>query len=110
MADIDKIEEEMDEKEIAEAAANDPLWYSGEGDLLDTAEGRAKFCKLSKTSIYRKRDPMFPADWIEVYVVQGESLLIRKRCKADKSLVECIEYDAEGEQTNKFFDQYVRFI
>lgn len=82
----------------------DELWYDGEGDLLDTAEGRAKFCRLSKTSVFNKPDPEMFNSLIWVYNVQGESLVVKKRSRADPKLYECIEYDAAGSEVQKFYD------
>ncbi len=103
-------EDEFDAKITANEAGDtfyakkDELWYDGDGDLLDTAEGRAKFCRLNETSIFRKDDPDMYNDFIWVYNVRGESLVIKKRSRADNTLYECIEYDADGTQTNRFFD------
>ena len=33
---------------------SDELFYTGPGDLLDTAEGRAKFCRINETTVFRK--------------------------------------------------------
>jgi len=86
------------------------LWYDGEGDLLDTAEGRANFCRLNKSSIYRKPDPASYGDFITVFAVQNQSLVIKKRCQADPTLFELKEYDAEGNETNKFYEPYERSL
>jgi hypothetical protein len=82
----------------------DKLWYDGEGDLLDTAEGRAKFCRLAETSIFSKPDPAFFNSSIWVYNVQGESLVIKKRSTVDPTLYECVEYNADGGEIQKFYD------
>lgn len=82
----------------------DKLWYDGEGDLLDTAEGRAKFCRLAESSIYSKPDPEMFNSSIWVYNVQGQSLVIKKLSRVDQSLYECVEYDAQGAEVQKFFD------
>lgn len=37
---------------------HEELFYTGEGDLLDTAEGRAKFCRLNETTVFRKKIPV----------------------------------------------------
>ncbi len=84
----------------------DELWYDGEGDLLDTAEGRAKFCRLNETSIFRKDDPDMWNSKIWVYNIQNQGLTVKKRSRADTTLFECIEYDADGKEINKFFDPY----
>jgi len=84
----------------------DELWYDGEGDLLDTEEGRAKFCRLNESSIYRKEDPNTYNDHIWVFNVKNVSMTIKKRSQVDPSLYECREYDADGKEINKFFDPY----
>ena len=43
--DVLKVSEENWE-EFKKEACKDELFYRGEGDLLDTAEGRSKFCRL----------------------------------------------------------------
>ena len=50
--DILKVSEE-DWEEFKKEACKDELFYRGEGDLLDTAEGRSKFCRLNETSVFR---------------------------------------------------------
>ncbi len=82
----------------------DKLWYDGDGDLLDTAEGRSKFCRLSETSIFNKPDPEAWNSSIWVYNVQGVSLVIKKRSRVDPKLYECVEYDADGNEVQKFYD------
>lgn len=37
---------------------HEELFYTGEGDLLDTAEGRAKFCRLNETTVSEKKIPV----------------------------------------------------
>ena len=104
------MKDEFDDRIIANETGDtftikkDELWYDGEGDLLDTPDGRSKFCRLNKTSIFSKEDPGMFNDFIFVYNVQGESLVIKKRSRVDATLYECIEYDANGVETNKFFD------
>ena len=56
--DVLKVSEE-DWEEFKKDACKDELFYRGEGDLLDTAEGRSKFCRLNETSVFRKDDPDF---------------------------------------------------
>ena len=51
--DVLKVSEE-DWEEFKKDACKDELFYRGEGDLLDTAEGRSKFCRLNETSVFRK--------------------------------------------------------
>ena len=82
----------------------DKLWYDGEGDLLDTAEGRSKFCRLNETTVFNKPDPEMFNSLIWAYNVQGESLVVKKRSRVDPTLYECIEYDADGKETQRFYD------
>lgn len=79
------------------------IWYNGDDDLLSTEEGRATFCRINETSIFRKKDPAFPQSYIEVYNVQSVSITIAKRSRVDPTLTEVIEYDAEGKQQSKSF-------
>lgn len=98
------IMDNKDEKTADGQRKKDPLWYDGEGDLLDTAKGRADFCRLNETSLFRKKDPNTFNDYIFVYNVQGEGLVIKRRSTVDPDLFQCIEYDADGNETNRFFD------
>ena len=91
-------------EEFKKQAAQDPLFYNGPGDLLDTPEGRAKFCRLNKTSIFNKTDPEFPAYKIWVYNLQGQGLIIKKLSRADHSVMENIEYDAEGKEVSRSYE------
>ena len=47
-------------EDFKKEAQKDPLYYNGPGDLLDTPEGRKKFCALNETGVFRKPDPDFP--------------------------------------------------
>ena len=80
-------------------AAKDPLFYNGPGDLLDTEEGRKKFCALNETAVFRKEDPEFPGYKIWVFNLQGQGMTIKKRSRRDPALMEDIDYDADGKQT-----------
>lgn len=85
---------------------NSELFYTGEGDLLDTAEGRAKFCRLNETTVFRKNDPR-PGVWknyIWVYNVKGVGMTVRRQSLVDPTLMECIDYDADGNEISKTFD------
>lgn len=82
------------------------LWWDKEGEILDTEEGRAKFCKYAKSSIYTKEDPEFFNGKTIVFVIQGESLTIKKRCKPDPSLFESKVYDASGKQVDKYYEPF----
>ena len=56
--DVNNVPEEEWE-EFKKKAAQDELYYSGPGDLLDTPEGRSKFCRLNESGAFRKPDPQF---------------------------------------------------
>ena len=90
--------------EFKKRAMADELWYNGEGDLLDTPEGRAKFCALNETSVYRKPDPENPGYKIWVFNVQGQGLVVKKRSKVDPKIMEDIEYDAQGIEIGKSYE------
>jgi hypothetical protein len=91
-------------EEFKKEAVKDELYYKGEGDLLDTPEGRAKFCRLNETSIFRKDDPDNPGYKIWVFNLQGQGLTIKKRSKVDPSVMEDIEYDANGIEIGKSYE------
>lgn len=91
-------------EEFKTQAAKDPLYYCGPGDLLDTAEGRAKFCRLNETGVFRKPDPNYPGYKIWVFNLQGQGLTIKKRSRVDPALMEDIDYDAEGNETGKSYE------
>ena len=101
--DVLKVTDE-DLEAFRKAAMQDELWYNGEGDLLDTAEGRAKFCALNETSVFRKPDPANPGYKIWVFNVQGQGLVIKKRSKVDPAIMEDIEYDADGNETGRSYE------
>ena len=54
--DVDRVSEE-DWEDFKKKAAQDEMFYSGPGDLLDTPEGRARFCRLNESGMFRKPDP-----------------------------------------------------
>ena len=85
-------------------ASKDPLYYNGPGDLLDTPEGREKFCRLNESGLFRKDDPIYPGYKIWVFNNQGIGLVIKKRSLADPSLMEDIEYNAQGVEISKSFE------
>lgn len=101
--DVMKVPDE-DWEEFKKEAAKDELYYSGPGDLLDTPEGRAKFCRLSESGAYNKNDPDFPGYKIWVFVVKGEGIVVKKRSRVDPALMEDIEYDAMGVQISKSYE------
>ena len=101
--DVMQVENEQWE-DFKKEAVKDELYYNGPGDLLDTAEGRAKFCRLNISSVFRKDDPEFPGYKIWVFVVKGEGIIIKKRSKVDPKLMEDIEYDADGNYVSKSYE------
>ena len=101
--DVDKVPEEEWEQ-FKKEAVKDELYYSGPGDLLDTPEGRAKFCRLNKTSVFRKPDPEFPGYKIWVFNNQGEGMVVKKRSCVDPALMEDVEYDAEGKEISRSYE------
>ncbi len=101
--DVLKVSEE-DWEEFKKDACKDELFYRGEGDLLDTAEGRSKFCRLNETSVFRKDDPDFPGSKIWVFNNQGKGMVIKKRSRVDPAIMEDIEYDADGNQISKSYE------
>ena len=101
--DVMKVDDK-DWDQFKKDAVRDELYYNGPGDLLDTAEGRAKFCRLNESSVFRKPDPDFPNSKIWVFNVQGQGMVIKKRSRVDPSLMEDIEYDADGKEISKSFE------
>ena len=101
--DVDKVENK-DWEVFKQRAVQDELYYSGPSDLLDTPEGRAKFCRLNESGLFRKPDPAFPGYSIYVFNHQGQGLVVKKRSRADPSLMEDIEYDAGGAEISKSFE------
>ena len=101
--EVDKVPDEEWE-EFKKRAAKDELFYTGPGDLLDTPEGRSKFCRLNETGVFRKEDPDFPGYKIWVFNLQGKGMTVKKRCRVDLALMEDIDYDAEGNQTGKSYE------
>ena len=87
-----------------EEAKKDELFYNGPGDLLDTAEGRARFCRLNETGVFNKPDPEAPGYKIWVFNLQGQGLTIKKRSKADPALMVDTEYDAQGIEQGKSYE------
>ena len=83
---------------------SDELFYTGEGDLLDTAEGRAKFCRINETTVFRKKDPVVWNNYIWVFNNKGVGMTIKKQSRVDPRLMECIDYDADGNEVSKSYD------
>jgi len=101
--DVMKVSDE-DWEQFKKDAAKDELYYSGPGDLLDTPEGRAKFCRLNESGAFNKPDPQNPGYKIWVFNLKGEGLIVKKRSKVDPRLMEDIEYDAEGKEVSKSYE------
>lgn len=101
--DIMKVDDENWE-EFKQQAMKDELYYNGPGDLLDTPEGRAKFCRLNKTSVFNKPDPEFPGYKIWVYNLQGQGLIVKKLSRVDHAVMEDIEYDADGKEISRSYE------
>ena len=101
--DVDRVPEEEWEQ-FKKDAVKDELYYNGPGDLLDTAEGRSKFCRLNKTSVYRKPDPEFPGYKIWVFNNQGEGMVVKRRSRVDPSLMENVEFGADGNPISRSFE------
>lgn len=101
--DIDAVSE-ADWEAFKKRAAQDELYYTGPGDLLDSPEGRAKFCRLNETGLFRKPDPAFPGYQIFVFNNQGEGLVIKKRSRVDPALMEDVEYSAEGLELSRSYE------
>ncbi len=101
--DIMNVEAE-DWEDFKKKAAQDELYYNGPGDLLDTADGRAKFCRLNNSGVFRKDDPDYPKYKIWVFNNQGQGLVIKRRSHVDPKLMENVEFDAEGNQISKSYE------
>lgn len=91
-------------EEFKKQALKDELFYNGEGDLLDTPEGRSKFCRLNESTIFRKEDPENPGYYIWVFNNQGQGLVIKKRSKVDPQVMVNTEYDADGIEMSKSYE------
>lgn len=101
--DVMKVSEE-DWEAFKEEAKKDELYYSGKGDILDTAEGRKRFCALNVSSVFRKDDPEFPGYQIWVFNLQGQGLTVKRRSKVDPRVMVNTEYDAEGNEVGKSYE------
>ena len=101
--DVMRVSDE-DWEEFKKKAMQDEMYYNGPGDLLDTPEGRAKFCKHNESGLFRKDDPAYPGYKIWVFNNQGQGLVIKKRSRVDPALMEDIEYDATGSEISKSFE------
>lgn len=102
-SDVNKVDDKNWE-DFKQEAYKDELYYSGPGDLLDTQEGREKFCRLNKSGLFRKDDPDFPNYKIFVFNNQGQGLVIKRRSHVDLALMENIEFDASGKEISKSYE------
>ena len=101
--DVMKVDDK-DWEQFKKDAVQDELYYNGPGDLLDTAEGRAKFCRLNVSSVFRKDDPEFPGYKIWVFNNQGQGMVIKKRSRVDPALMENVEYNADGNEISRSYE------
>lgn len=101
--DVDKIEDE-DWEAFKKRAMQDELYYSGPGDLLDTPEGRAKFCRLNESGMFRKPDPAYPRYYIFVFNNQGEGMVVKRRSRVDPALMEDVEFNADGIEISRSYE------
>ena len=101
--DVLRVSDE-DWEQFKKEVSKEQLYYAGPGDLLDTPEGRKNFCLLNDSGLFRKDDPAYPGYKIWVFNNQGEGMVIKKRSSADPSLMENIEYNAEGIEISKSFE------
>ena len=101
--DINNVPEEEWE-DFKKKASKDELFYTGPGDLLDTPDGRVKFCRLNESGVFRKPDPDFPSFYIWVFNNKGEGLVIKKRSRVDPALMEDVEYNAEGVEISRSYE------
>ena len=74
------------------------------GDLLDTAEGRSKFCRLNESGLFNKDDPAYPGYKIWVFNNKGEGMVVKRRSRVDPSLMENVEFNAEGHEISRSFE------
>ncbi|MBR1455967.1 MAG: hypothetical protein IJ594_02250 [Oscillospiraceae bacterium] len=101
--DVMQINDE-DWEAFKKRAAKDELYYTGPGDLLDTPEGRAKFCRLNESGAFNKQDPDFPSHKIWVFNNQGQGMVVKKRSRVDPALMEDVEYDADGNEISRSYE------
>ena len=83
---------------------SDELFYTVEGDLLDTPEGRAKFCRINESTVFRKKDPTVWKNYIWVFNNQGVGMTIKRQSHVAPQLMECIDYDADGNEIGKAYE------
>ena len=100
---VDKVPDEEWE-EFKKRALKDELFYNGPGDLLDTPEGRAKFCRLNVSGAFNKDDLVYPGYKIWVFNNQGEGMVVKRRSRVDPALMEDVEFDAEGKELSRSYE------
>jgi len=93
-----------DWESFKQKALADELYYQGPGDLLDTPEGRAKFCRLNESGMFRKQDAEYPGYNIYVFNNRGEGMVVKRRSRVDPSLMEDVEYNAEGIEISRSYE------
>ena len=101
--EVDKVSDE-DWEEFKKRAVKDELYYNGPGDMLDTAEGRSKFCRLNESGLFNKDDPVYPGYKIWVFNNKGEGMVVKRRSRVDPSLMENVEFNAEGNPISRSFE------
>ena len=101
--DVNKVAPE-DWEEFKKRAAQDELYYAGPGDLLDTAEGRSKFCRLNESGAFNKPDPAYPGYQIWVFNNQGEGMVVKRRSRVDPTLMEDVEFNADGNEISRSYE------
>ncbi len=102
--DVDKAFMGDEWEEFKKRAAKDELFYTGPGDMMDSPEGRSKFCRLNESGLFNKPDPDFPGYMIWVFNNKGEGLVVKKRSRVDLALMENIEYDADGNEMSRSYE------
>ena len=54
--------------------------------------------------VFNKPDPEFPGYKIWVYNLQGQGLVVKKLSRVDHSVMENIEYDADGNEKSRSYE------
>ena len=101
--DVNRVPEEEWE-EFKKKAAQDELYYTGPGDLLDTPEGRSKFCRLNESGAFNKPDPVYRGYKIWVFNNQGEGMVIKRRSRVDPALMEDVEFNVDGVEISRSYE------
>ena len=101
--DVDRISDE-DWEAFKKRAAQEETYYAGPGDLLETAEGRARFCRCNDSGLFQKPDPAYPGYKIFVFNNQGEGMVVKRRSRVDPALMEDVEFNAQGIEISKSYE------